>query len=218
VPVTARADGAGPLSDVSAQWWQWVLSLSLKGHPLLEMTPQGLACGQGQRGDNWFLGGLFFSGGTAERQCTLPAGVTLFFPVVNSMGIDTPGICGQVDEQGKPFSLSVADMRAGTAAFIDSVTEATATLDGKPLRLRRLKSTVFSVTLPVDNLFLPFCAPAGFAVPPGVYAPGVDDGYYGVIDKLAPGSHVLKFKSAVPTADFALDITYHLDVMPVKLK
>ena len=38
---------------------------------------------QGQSGPVWFLTGVLIKGGTAKRDCTVPAGRMLFFPILN---------------------------------------------------------------------------------------------------------------------------------------
>ena len=80
--------------QLSGEWWQWVLSIPASVNPLLDTT--GEDCMVGQRGTNWFLAGTFF-GGPVTRACDIPQGATLFFPVINSVGFDTPGQCGQGD-------------------------------------------------------------------------------------------------------------------------
>ena len=80
----------------------------------------------GQRGDVGFLAGTF-TGRTFSRRCTVPQGVPLFFPIVNTVQVNTPFICGQ------DGPLSVAEMRANTAASIDGASGVTATLDSAPL-------------------------------------------------------------------------------------
>lgn len=71
----------GALHGLAAEWWQWVLSIPESVNPLLDET--GDDCVVGQRGPIWFLAGTFF-GGTAERECPVPSGTRLFFPVINS--------------------------------------------------------------------------------------------------------------------------------------
>jgi hypothetical protein len=208
------ADGESAESrDLSAQWWQWALSLSAKGHPLSEATDVGSACMDGQRGPVWFLGGTLLVGGTATRRCSVPEGVTLFFPVVNTVQINTPGVCGSGDD-----NVPTADLRDTAKTFIDGVTVRSATLDGKPLRsVRRVRSTVFPVVLPTDNAFVPLCAP--LPVPAGVYSPSVDDGYYASVAGLSPGEHVLTIHAVRPDLKpentYETAVTYRLTVVPV---
>lgn len=183
------------------EWWQWALSIPAPVNPLMDATGQN--CMVGQRGATWYLAGSFL-GGAATRSCTVPQGVTLYFPVANYVFFDSPGICGQ------GASFSVAEMRAIAAAAIDPLTQVSATIDGKAVRpLRRIKSKVFATVLPADNVFLPFCGGAG-TVPAGVYSRSVDDGYYGMVEHLSVGPHTLQI--SVP--EWGLDVVYTLTVVP----
>jgi hypothetical protein len=160
----------------------------------------------GQSGRTWFLAGTFF-GGTASRSCSVPEGVELIFPVANNIQFDTPDVCGQAG------SLSVAELRINAAQVIDGLKQFTATLDSRPVRpIRRIRSEVFPVALPAENIFNLPCGGPG-AVPAAVYSRAVDDGYYAGIDGLGVGEHMLQF-----TATFAdnsrVDVSYRLIVVP----
>ena len=50
--------------ELSAEWWQWALSIPSTHNPLLD--PSGQDCMVGQRGDTWFLAGVF-GGGDVSR-------------------------------------------------------------------------------------------------------------------------------------------------------
>ncbi len=50
--------------QLSAEWWQWALSIPTPQNPMLDTT--GAHCMVGQRGDVWFLAGTFL-GGSATR-------------------------------------------------------------------------------------------------------------------------------------------------------
>lgn len=202
------------LSRLSAEWWQWALSIPTPVNPLNEgvlpmgANPTGETCMVGQRGPIWFLAGVL-NGGTAMRTCTLPEGKELFFPVINSVEINTPNVCGQGQE------LSVEQMRLDVAPFIDNVSHLKVTLDGKPIHhLHRVESDVFDVTLPEDNIFDAPCAPSN--VPAGVYSPAVDDGIYAFLRPLDAGTHTLHIQAT--SGSTSLDITYQLVVVPVTLK
>jgi hypothetical protein len=77
--------------ELSAEWQQWVLSIPTPVNPLLDTT--GAHCMVGQRGAVWFLTGTSF-GGSVTRVCDVPEGKPLFFPVVNSVNINSPNVCG----------------------------------------------------------------------------------------------------------------------------
>ncbi len=150
------------------------------------------------------------------RACSVPEGVTLFFPVINSDFINTPNVCGQ-DSQ----NVSVKAARAMVTPFIDSTQNPSVTVDGKDIKktlLRRVQSEVYEVTLPEDNVFDKPCIDAGLGnVPAGVYSPAVDDGYYASVPPLPPGPHTIHFH-ANSGDTFVEDVTYELTVVPVSLK
>lgn len=65
-------------SSLSAQWWEWALSIPPSVNPSLDTT--GANCMVGQHGAVWFLGGFFGDNpDPITRACTVPAHKTLFF-------------------------------------------------------------------------------------------------------------------------------------------
>ncbi|HWP92992.1 MAG TPA: hypothetical protein VNN20_12435 [Thermodesulfobacteriota bacterium] len=200
-------------SEWSTEWWQYVLSIPPSENPLLDET--GEKCVVGQHGPVWFLAGTFF-GGETMRACSIPEGTALFFPVINSAFIDTPNVCGQGPER-----TPLDEMRALTAEFIDGATNLLVEVDGNPIpslgKRFRIKSEVFNVALPEDNLFDPFCEDFG-GVPAGIYSPSVDDGFYVMLKPLDAGEHTLRIHAENPDQDFFLDVTYNLTVVPVELE
>ena len=210
VPAIGRAD-AVPLDELSAQWWQWLLSNPEKDNPNLDIS--GDDCMVGQRGSIWFLAGTF--GGAASRTCSIPQGTTLFFPVVNSVQVNTPGDCGQ----DSSVTLDVDTMRMNNAGFINGITIKTVTVDGVAAgSISRVKSVPFVTALPAKNIFVDFCRkvrPKGQR--PGIFSPSVDDGYYAKIDNLSLGSHMLQITASNGNG-FDLSISYVLNVVQVSLK
>jgi hypothetical protein len=196
--------------DLGAQWWQWVNSIPRTVNPVLDLD--GKNCVVGQRGDVWFLGGNFTGFPQITRTCSVPEGKALFFPVVNNFWVNTPNTCGQ-----GPESLSVKAMRAANAAIIDTATSLSVTLDGTSVdNIRRVRSRLFEISLPKDNLY----DSPEFPCAAGVYSPVVDEGYYVRIESLNPGSHELHIQAAVLNQGVTVteDVTYHLNVVPVRLK
>ena len=206
-PAWASDDGSDSFRQLSAQWWQWALSIPVGSNPLLDpRDPDGSSarnCMVGQRGPVWFLGGAT-SSGVIRRTCSVPERVTLFFPVINAFSVDTPGVCFQ------GASFTVAEMRAQIAPFIDAATDLVAKVDSKPVQIRRSRSVPFLAALPKRNLFLEAC---GGDLPPGVYSPGVADGYYVKLEGLEPDVHNVEFRGK--SSGFELDIAYTLNVVPV---
>jgi hypothetical protein len=91
------------------------------------------------------------------------------------------------------------------------------TVDGKTIKdLRRIKSEVFEVALPADNLFNAPCTGAGLGdVPAGIYSPAVDEGFYVLLAPLDIGKHALHFHAENPSQGVTQDVTYNLTVVPV---
>jgi hypothetical protein len=67
---------------LSAEWWQWALSIPTSVNPMLDTTGQNGVVGQ--RGSIWFLAGTF-GGGTVTRTCAVPEDRALFFPVITRL-------------------------------------------------------------------------------------------------------------------------------------
>jgi hypothetical protein len=189
-----------------AGFWQWALSIPASVNPLLDTT--GEKCMVGQRGDIWYLGGLFGAAGNVQRNCKVPEGTTLFFPIYNSVQIDTPNICGQGP------SIPEKDLKAFAKAAVDSATNLSVTVDGKNIKPKRIKSPVFAAVLPADNLFVGPCTGQPGAVVADVYAPSVDEGFYAQVNGLKPGPHIIQFHSE-DGGGFQQDVTYNLDVVAV---
>jgi hypothetical protein len=195
---------------LSAEWWQWALSIPTSVNPQTDTTGDNAVVGQ--RGPIWFLAGVFGgSTSTVTRTCSVPQGTALFFPVINQINFNTPNICGQ-----GPDNLSVSFMRAQSAAFIDGATNLSATVDGIAIRnLRRVQSQVFQIALPKENVFVPLCPALGAG---GVFSPAVDDGFYVLLGPLSVGNHALHFHAENPSQGFTQDVTYNLTVVKVLLK
>ncbi len=209
MPIQMSFAESESFKKLSGEWWQWTLSFPVSESPQLDVT--GERCVVGQRGSLWFLVGNF--GGTTTRTCVVPEGNVLFFPVINSVNIDTPNVCGQ-----GPDRIPVEDLRAFSAAFVDGATNLLVEVDDKPIgNLHRVQSKVFEVALPEDNVFDAPCASLG-GVPAGIYSPAVDDGFYVRLNPLEIGNHTLHFHAENPGAGFVLDVTYGLTVVPVLLK
>jgi hypothetical protein len=203
----ARPALADDLRELSAEWWQWAFSIPGPDNPLLDTT--AAECVVGQRGPVWFLAGDLGLEPGQPRTCTVPEGKPLFFPVITSGQFDSPNLCGQ-----DANSLSVADMRANNAAFVDGATNMRVLVDGvRAGRLERVRSRVFDVALPADNVFVELgITPC----PTGIYSPTVADGFYVLLEPLDVGTHTLVVHAE--SGAFVFDVTRILTVAPVAKK
>lgn len=184
------------IGEWSATWWQWSLSIPAATNPMLDNS--GIFCDVAQKGPVWFLAGIFI-GGTAERNCTIPNGKYILFPIANAFWINSAW-----DDPNN----TEADYRQFANDFLPPSVggDLEATLNGNPIIFNpktpiiRSQSPVFSAKFPADNIF---------ALDPGILTdfPIVSDGFWVMLPPLSKGTHVLHFR-----AGQAQDVTYHLTV------
>ena len=184
------------MGEWSTNWWQWSLSIPAATNPMLDNS--GAFCNVGQKGPVWFLAGVFF-GGTAERNCTIPSGKHLLFPIANNIwinsGWDDPN---NTEADYRQFANDSLPPSVGG--------DLEATLDGNPIifnpktPITRSQSPVFSVKFPADNVF---------GLDPTILTdfPIVSDGFWVMLPPLSKGTHVLHFR-----AGQSQDVTYHLTI------
>lgn len=202
--------GEGSLRELSAQWWQLVLSIPPGANPLADTS--GGNCMVGERGPVWFLYGTFGNSAAVARNCSVPEGKALFFPVVNFVNINTPDLCGVPSQ-----SQSVRELRDQSAPFVDSAKNLAVEVDGQSLKhlaKSRVQSIPFEVSVPADNLFTAL----GVCFPSGIYSPAVDDGFYVLLKPLAVGLHTIHIHGELPAAGSVVEVSYNLTVVPVNLK
>jgi hypothetical protein len=191
----------------SAAWWQWAIPLPKATSPIA-----GGDCTQGQSGNVWFLAGTS-DGKPASRTCNVPAGKTLFFPLIN-------GVCYPChEEEGCSTSKTKAELEACVKY---DATNLSLEIDGVAqtnLAAHRATSDQFSFKGSASGMFA--CSgPIGdntCGIPKGDRF-GVSDGYWIAIEPLAAGTHTIKFKATYPgdgtatTPDFVQDVQYTLTV------
>ncbi len=183
------------LESWTAQWWQWVTTIPAEANPLLDKTGEHAAVGQ--RGNVWFLAEN--TGGVNEREITIPANVTLFFPVFNAIYFQTP-------EEGE---ISEQEIRDLLTEFLSTTSTLEVSLDHQPLpreAIQHTQSNIFTTQFPENNLF------SDIGVPKGFYHPCADEGYYVMLKPLSPGTHVLKIRGSDDF--FSTYVEYYICVRP----
>jgi hypothetical protein len=196
----------------SGKFWKWQFSLPVDRNPIFDTAD----CSEGQSGHVWFLGGTTTSTevepgvilGQVTRDCTVPVGTALFFPIVNVE-------CSTVEGNGK----TEAALRDCANSFADLITELSAELDGRPLHhlaRYRVESPIFFFGPLPDNNVLQFF---GVAAPAGTVSRAVSDGVHLLLAPLSGGAHTLHFRGVIDLSSIdgptvIQDITYHLNVKP----
>ena len=202
----AHDRGGHRYGTTGAEFWQWVLAQPASTNPLTDTT--GEFCDEGQRGRTWFLAGSLV--GPVTRECTVPYGKKVEFPVVNFGAFAFPD--DPAEQRTEEY------LRAQVAGFKDAATGLRVTVDGTVLRrseLRYEESRLFFLQMPDDNLFAALGVP-GLPDGPFVLGPSVDAGYYVTLRSLRPGTHTVHIEGVIEAADPAentvVDVTYVLTV------
>jgi hypothetical protein len=192
--------GSTPLgrsySEWAAEWWKWALETPTSVNPNLDTT--GEHCHVNQPEDVWFLAGSF---GTdpVTRECTVPPGRPLLFPLINVGSFAFP--------TDPPEMRTEEFLRSQVAPIEDAVIHVE--IDGVPVDNPRQyleMSVVFDVFLPEENVF-----DTGEEL---TLSPSVDEGFYLFVFPLKPGEHTIHWQASSEAFDFSQDITYHITVPP----
>jgi len=197
IPFSSYTNAASPelfsssvSKALSAKWWQWLFSIPPSKNPIVDDH----SCDVKQSSNFFFLVGTF--GGSAERNCTISKNKAIFFPVIN--------IVATLDKNDLNFD-TLDKVRKAVNDYIDGANNLKASIDGVSIKnfdsLRAL-SPPFKLKVPSDNI-------GGF--PAGTYV-AISDGFWVALKPLSIGEHTIKFSGSVPSANFDLDVTYHITV------
>jgi hypothetical protein len=207
-PIGTRPEGQ-TYGRWAAEWWQWALGIPAAVNPLTDTT--GEDCAQRQVDNVWFLAGSI-SADPVVRACEVPAGKSLFFPLINTFyGAflnDPPETRTEefVREAGsctEPAEISVQiddfEIRRPTRFFTGA--------SGS-------QSPIFNVQLPPGNLF----GADETMVPELVLSPSAEQGYYLFVRPLSRGTHTIRWIASGCSPGNSQDIKYHLKVVGGDLK
>jgi hypothetical protein len=187
----------------AAEWWQWALGIPALVNPLTDTT--GEDCAQRQVDSVWFLAGSV-SSDPVVRTCEVPAGKSLFFPLINT-------IYGAFLNDPPETRTEEFVREAGSCT---EPAQISVEIDGskvpRPLRFftgaSGSQSPIFNVQLPPGNVF----GADETQVPELVLSPSAEQGYYLFVRPLSRGTHTLHWTASGCTPGGSQDITYHLKV------
>jgi hypothetical protein len=165
------------LSYYSALWWTWIYSIPReKVSPIID--PDGQSCGFNQSGDVWFLAGTPGDDLKYVRDCSIPRGKHIFFPVFTLISKTKP-ICSsaQIRAEIEPERLLSIEV-----VLDDKIIPDPTKFRAKSPGCFRLKGYIQGK---YDGL--------------GVY-PVATDGYWILLKPLEPGLHTLRFKAEYATS------------------
>lgn len=185
-----------------AEWLQYYYTMP---DPVDPGEASGKYCMAAQRGPVWLP-----LNSTGEIHCTIPADRAVVMGVAQ-INFNAPGLCGQVG------SLSARELREQLAPLFDPAV-VSISIDGAVVpnvaHRFRIKSPVFSLALPADNIVNQACGGAG-SIPAGVYSPAVGDGVFVIVPPLRAGAHVVQVHYENPALGVNQDSTFRFDVVPV---
>jgi hypothetical protein len=175
-----------PQAEWSQAWLQWVAAFPRDSSPIADTS--GASCAVRQQGDVWFLA---TSDGTAPvtRACAIPAGKTLFVPIVSTM-----------ERSGNKEPDCDSMSRIAGEHLSQHVTRLSMTVDG----------------LAVDNLesyrqASRGCFALGLRQTPRLSAAtAVADGYYVMLKPLPAGLHTIAVGARFDST--SLSTTYRLEI------
>ena len=214
IPLPAIADSSNHdldanIGEWTARWWKWALGIPADRNPLTDAS--GTFCAEGQKGPVWFLAG-WFGAGNVERNCTIPKGRSILFPIYNWIWVQTSGdVPTNTEADYRQCAAGIPPNALGCEGVAPVAGHVEASLDGVPVFLNfetpitRTQSPLFHVKWRAGNIFgvdpkLETCAKCGEAV---------SDGYWVALPPLKRGTHVLKILATDGTNE-RQNITYRL--------
>jgi pterin-4a-carbinolamine dehydratase len=159
-----------------AKWVQWSYSISSQNHPAYDYT--GKICSQKQSEPVWFLVGTF--GYPVIRECTIPLGTAILFPVLNIVCSYAEYPNFTTKEQLKECTSRIQNQTTDINVYIDRIKLV-------DINKYRIQSSLFNLTLPQDNVI---------NVNPQV-TQAISEGYWIFLKPLNIGKHEIKFTGNV---------------------
>lgn len=186
-------------------WWTWVLNIPVESNPAFDVT--GEFCGEDQSGSVFFLSGTFV--GDAVRDCTVPTGKALFFPIVNIAMWSPEDI---IANGGNPDDLTQDEQAALVHDYAtfwgDQMDILEVSVDGVALaNLQDYRGTS-------DPYFFEMEEGNVFGYAPGTKGPAVSDGFWIMLAPLSSGEHTIEFTGGISSYPFQTTVTYNLTIAP----
>jgi hypothetical protein len=191
-PINSHIATVKTYADLGAEWWQWAVQAPAADSPILDAT--GDKCRVGQQGPVWFLASTLGFGDLnipTVRQCEVPGGKAIFFPVINNAYFaflnDAP------DTRTAEFVRTMAESSCDS----NSIRNLSVAIDGAPVaKLAKFVTTaeqspLFQAQLPTDNIF----ALDSSVAEKLMLSPAAHKGFYLYIAPLPAGSHTIKWKA-----------------------
>ena len=177
-----------------AEWVQahtrWMLSIPLNVNPLSDTA--GVNCGINQDGPAWFVS--FRALPAFTLNCTIPYGKAIVSPAIAGFN-NYPCPPDPTTPGAPPFEPAAGQTLEDflAAGLFDAINplNTEATLNGRPLKTRRVTTSIYGITASSSLNTIDACITGSPQLT-------VSDGYFLFIDPLPRGDHVLQINSSAP--------------------
>ena len=183
--------------ELGARWGQWAFGAPGTDIPIADLT--GAKCAVGQQGSVWFLAGAFVPD-PVVRDCEVPIGKALFFPIVNATWLGFPS-----DPPEQRNATWIRDLLSGCEGNFQNFS---VIIDGEEVANPEQylsaaeDSPVFQIKTPTDG-YGPY--------DDFMFSPNVHTGVYLYVEPLSPGPHTISWTGEWNCG--SQDITYNLTVL-----
>jgi hypothetical protein len=187
----------------TAKWWQWLLSKPKDKNPAIDDT--GKNAGIGQNDPNvWFLAGTFVNMSVPHRECTIPSGKAILFPVINY----------QANFIEDPKFTDELELKKYVSSDIDDIEKKEAFVDGIRVPVYRVGSdpSLFPVKIANDIPHGVDGADDGRLIGGGGTTKAVSDGYWVFLKPLPTGEHYVHFAGSCSGGVRRTEAYYHLTI------
>jgi hypothetical protein len=175
--------------------------------------PSGASCAMGQSGKVWFLAGT--SGGPATRECTIPHGKKLFFPLINSWWALSEEFYPTEEDR----EAIVPEILANFQDKLAHTCTLSLRLDGEDVIDGGFEDMVDDLYMQTNQPFDVVLNPADHYMSPWGITGGsmtmMASGHWARLGSLTPGDHVLEFGGSRCDGEelwFETSVTYNLHV------
>jgi len=179
-------------SKWTEKWWQWAFWIPKNQNPIMDKT--GENSGIGQSGPVWYLAGTTGNTSRAKRNCVIPHGRSILFPIIVS----------QYSRSEKP-GMSDRELIRYISKDINQTSLLEAAVDEINLtdlsRFRIKSRRTFQLDMVKDNIW---------DVKSGT-TKAVSDGFWVFLKPLTKGKHTIYFHGIEP--NFETSVTYNIDML-----
>lgn len=160
----------------TVKWWRWLLSCPSSINPASDKS--GINSSLNQNGPVWYLAGTFGEDFVPHRECSIPDGKCIFFPIINF----------ELNNLENPEFTTDEELISNVKKDEDDITNQIANVDGLEIVAWRVESDpkIFHVDLPPENCLQIQSKRIKIA----------SDGYWIFLKPLSKGKHKIFFHAS----------------------